>query len=51
MASFTGALPITTSAMLAFSAVVGISEFFVGNMALSIGAAAVAGSTLKDVML
>ena len=51
MANFTGALPITTSAMLAFSAVVGISEFFVGNMVLSIGAGALAGNTVKDVML
>jgi len=51
MASFTGALPITTSAMVAFSAVVGISEFFVGNLVLSVGAGALAGNTVKDVML
>lgn len=37
--------------MLAFSAVVGISELFVGNMVLSIGAGALAGNTVKDVML
>lgn len=51
MANFTGAIPITTSAMVAFSTVVGISEFFVGNVVLSIAAGALAGNTVKDVML
>jgi hypothetical protein len=51
MANFTGALPITTSAMVAFSTVVGISEFFVGNVVLSVAAGALAGNTVKDVML
>lgn len=37
--------------MVAFSTVVGISEFFVGNVVLSAVAGALAGNTVKDVML
>jgi hypothetical protein len=45
------ALPVTTSALLAFGSVVGITEFLVGNVVVSIAAGGIAGTTLKDAML
>jgi hypothetical protein len=45
------ALPVTTSALLAFGSVVGVAEFFVGNVVVSVAAGALAGNTLKDAML
>lgn len=47
----TAALPITTSALIAFGSIVGIAEFFVGNVVVSVAAGALAGNTLKDAML
>ena len=45
------ALPVTASALLAFGSVVGIAEFFVGNVVVSVAAGGLAGATLKDAML
>ena len=45
------ALPVTASALIAFSSVVGISEFFDGNVVVSVAAGGLAGNTLKDAML
>ncbi|MEG3166485.1 hypothetical protein U1701_18045 [Sphingomonas sp. PB2P19] len=47
----TAALPITTSALIAFGSVVGIVEFFVGNVVVAVAAGGIAGNTLKDAML
>lgn len=46
-----GALPVTTSALLAFGTVVGITDLLVGNLVVSLAAGGIAGNTLKDVML
>lgn len=45
------ALPVTTSALIAFGSVAGIAEFFVGNVVVAIAAGGLAGNTLKDAML
>ena len=45
------ALPITTSAVIAFGSVAGIAEFFVGNVVVAVAAGGLAGNTLKDAML
>ncbi|KQR84831.1 hypothetical protein ASG07_16625 [Sphingomonas sp. Leaf343] len=45
------ALPVTTSALMAFGSVVGIAEIFVGNVVISVAAGAMAGNTVKDAML
>jgi hypothetical protein len=45
------AMPVTASALVAFASVVGIADFFVGNVVVSLAAGGIAGNTLKDVML
>ena len=45
------ALPVTASAMIAFGSVVGIAEFFVGNVMVSVAAGGLAGNSIKDAML
>jgi len=47
----TAALPVTTSALIAFGSVVGIVEFFVGNVVIAVAAGGIAGNTLKDAVL
>lgn len=47
----TAALPVTTSALIAVGSVVGIVEFFVGNVVVAVAAGGIAGNTLKDAML
>jgi len=47
----TAALPVTTSALIAFGSVVGIVEIFVGNVVVAVAAGGIAGNTLKDAML
>lgn len=42
---------MTTSALIAFGSVVGIVEFFVGNVVVAVVAGGIAGNTLKDAML
>ena len=44
-------LPVTASALIAFGSVVGIADFFVGNVVVSLAAGGLAGNTVKDVML
>jgi hypothetical protein len=51
MGKVAAALPVTASALIAFGSVVGIAEFFVGNVVVSLAAGGLAGSTLKDAML
>jgi hypothetical protein len=43
--------PVTASALVAFASVVGITDFFVGNVVVSLAAGGLAGNTVKDVML
>jgi hypothetical protein len=45
------AMPVTASALVAFAGVVGIADFFVGNVVLSLAAGGLAGNTVKDFML
>jgi hypothetical protein len=45
------AMPVTASALVAFASVVGIADFFVGNVVVSLAAGGIAGNTVKDVML
>ncbi len=45
------AMPVTASAMLAFASVVGLVDFLVGNVVVSLAAGGLAGNTVKDVML
>jgi hypothetical protein len=45
------AVPVTASALVAFASVVGIADFFVGNVVVSLAAGGIAGNTIKDVML
>ncbi|WP_043129920.1 hypothetical protein [Sphingomonas phyllosphaerae] len=45
------AMPVTASALIAFAGVVGIADFFVGNVVVSLAAGGLAGNTVKDVML
>lgn len=45
------AMPVTASALAAFAGVVGIADFFVGNVVVSLAAGGLAGNTVKDVML
>lgn len=47
----TAAMPVTASALIAFGSVVGIVEFFVGNVVVAVAAGGIAGNTLKDAML
>jgi hypothetical protein len=44
-------LPVTASTLVAFGSVVGISEFFVGNVVVSVAAGGLAGNTVKDALL
>jgi hypothetical protein len=43
--------PVTASALIAFAGVVGITDFFVGNVVVSLAAGSIAGNTVKDAML
>jgi hypothetical protein len=45
------AVPVTAAALTAFAGVVGIADFFVGNVVVSLAAGGLAGNTIKDVML
>lgn len=45
------AMPITTTALVAFASVVGIADMLVGNVVVSLAAGGLAGNTVKDVML
>lgn len=47
----TAVLPVTTSVLIAFGSVVGIVEFFVGNVVVAVAAGGMAGTTLKYAML
>jgi len=44
-------VPVTAAALTAFAGVVGIADFFVGNVVVSLAAGGLAGNTIKDVML
>jgi hypothetical protein len=43
--------PVTASALVAFASVVGITDFFVGNVVVSLAAGGIAGNAVKDAML
>jgi len=45
------AVPVTASALIAFGSVVGIADFFTGNVVVSLAAGVMAGNTMKDSML
>ncbi|MBB6503773.1 hypothetical protein F4693_000728 [Sphingomonas endophytica] len=45
------AMPVTAAALTAFAGVVGIADFFVGNVVVSLAAGGLAGNTMKGVML
>lgn len=45
------AMPVTASALLAFGSVVGIADFFTGNVVVSLAAGGLAGNSIKDAML
>ena len=43
--------PVTASALVAFASVVGITDFFVGNVVVSLAAGGIAGNSVKDAIL
>lgn len=45
------AAPITTSAVLAFGTIAGLTDLLIGNLVVSVAAGGLAGNTMKDVML
>lgn len=45
------AMPVTASAIVAFGTVVGIADFFTGNVVVAVAAGGIAGNSIKDAML